>query len=185
MVCSSVFWTTQPVQCVDLVQHKQRDHAFSSLALILERTQCWSVTTGSGSEFQGSTEKIFFSARSLCSWHTLQEPEGVLYCCPDTLLQWLCASIDRVCICSVGPPSATSEVHVGDGAVTVSPLYPSWLQPQLKCLCPGGSVPARKLQSRGTSDKVCRIHLQNHEQSCWHKPCHRSAGAQKPLLQGA
>ena len=54
-------------------------------------------------------------------------------------LQKPCAFSARVRICGVGPPSATSEIHTGDG-----PPHPSCLQPHLKCLCSGGSAPAKK-----------------------------------------
>ena len=54
-----------------------------------------------------------------------QEPEGMPNCCPDTLLQRPFASSARVNICGVGTLSATSEVNIGNGAMTVSPLHPS------------------------------------------------------------
>ena len=68
--------------------------------------------------------------------------------------------------------------------MTVSPLHPSWLQPHLKRLCPDGSAPARipavqENVRQGLQD------AQKHEQSCWLKPCCRSARPQKPQLLGA
>ena len=54
------------------------------------------------------------SRRSECL--CIHEPEGMSNRCPDTVLQRPRASSVRVRICGVGPPSATSEVHTGDGA---------------------------------------------------------------------
>ena len=48
--------------------------------------------------------------------------------CPpavQTLLLRPCASSAVLYICVVGPPSATLEVHIGDGAVPVSLPHPS------------------------------------------------------------
>ena len=78
----------------------------------------------------------------------IQESEGMPDSCPDTLLQRPCASSARICICGVGPPSSTSAAHTGDGAMTLSPLHPSWLKSHLKRLCPSGSAPAENLRSR-------------------------------------
>ena len=47
-----------------------------------------------------------------------------------------------------GPPSAVSEVHIGDGAVTVNLLHPSLLQPHLKCLCPVAQLQLANLTYR-------------------------------------
>ena len=55
----------------------------------------------------------------------IQEAAGMPTCCPDILLQRPHVSPARVGICGVGPPSATSEVHIRDGATTVSPPHPS------------------------------------------------------------
>lgn len=41
-------------------------------------------------------------------WLCIQEPEGMPNCCPDTLLQWPCASSAGVGICGVGLSSATA-----------------------------------------------------------------------------
>ena len=79
---------------------------------------------------------------------------------------------------------ATSEVCIGNGVMTVSPPHPSWLQPHLKCLCPGSSTPARK-PAVPENIRQGLHNVQNHERSCWCKPICRSAGAQVLQLQGA
>ena len=84
--------------------------------------------------------------------------------------------------CGKGLPSATSEVHIGDGATTVSSLNPSWLQPCLKYICPGGSAPARKPAVQENARQGLHD-VQNNEQSCWCKPCCRCAQVQKLQLQ--
>ena len=104
-------------------------------------------------------------------------------CCPDTLLQRLCASSVTVCTGGVRPPSATSEVYSGDGATTVSLSHPLWPQLHIRCLCPGGSAADRELAvqenvSQGLHD------AQNHYQSCQCKAQSRSAGTWKQQLQG-
>ena len=77
-----------------------------------------------------------------------------------------------------------SEVRIGDGATTISPLHTSWLQPHLECRCPGGSAPLRK---PAVQENVRQgVHdVQNHERSCRRKPRCWSAGVQKPQLQEA
>ena len=108
----------------------------------------------------------------------------MLHCCPETLLQRACASGAGVCICGVGPPSATSEVHSGDSAMMVSLPHPSLLQPHVKVLCPGGSAPARKPVVQENVRQSLQD-VQNHERSCGRKAHCRSAGTQKLQLQGA
>ena len=113
----------------------------------------------------------------------IREPEGMPTYHPDTLLQRPCASNARVCICGVGPPSATSEVHIRDDATTISQLHPSWLQPNLQCLCRGGPAPTRKSAlQENVRQGLHDVH--NNERSCRHKPHCRSGWALKLQLQG-
>ena len=67
------------------------------------------------------------------------------------------------------PPSATPEVHIRDNTTTVILPHLSRLQPHLKCLCPGGSAPARK---PAVQENVRQgLHdVQNYERSCRRKP---------------
>ena len=75
---------------------------------------------------QPNTWELPVQSALVYSWpRTSTGWEGMPNCCPDTLLQRPCAFSARVCNCGVGPQSATSEVHIGDGAMTVSLPHPS------------------------------------------------------------
>ena len=54
----------------------------------------------------------------------IEKPEGMPTCCPDTVLQRSYVISARVRICVAEPPSATSEIHVGNGAAMISLLHP-------------------------------------------------------------
>ena len=72
----------------------------------------------------GKTRPVNCSKGQQSARHCIQEPDGMPGYRPDTLLLRPCASSARVRMCGVGPPSATSGVHIGDGATMVSPLHP-------------------------------------------------------------
>ena len=88
----------------------------------------------------------------------MHEPAGMPNCCPDTLLQRLCASRARVLICCVGTPSATSES-------TLEMVQRRSARRILHDFSPTSSASALvaqlqrdNLQSRSTSDKVCMMY---------------------------
>ena len=61
----------------------------------------------------------------LCIQESKGMPKDIVSKCPDTLLQRPCASNAGVCTSGMGPPSATSEVHIGDAGTMVSLPHPS------------------------------------------------------------
>ena len=67
------------------------------------------------------------------------------------------ASSARVHIRGMGPLSPVAEVHIGDGAVTVSLLHPSWPQSSTTSALVA-HLQLENLQSGWTSDKVCLMY---------------------------
>ena len=91
------------------------------------------------------------------------------------------ASSARVHIRGMGPLSPVAEVHIGDGAVTVSLLHPSWPQSSTTSALVA-HLQLENLQFWRTSDKVC---MMDKIMNCQRKPWRKCAQAQKLQLQGA
>ena len=108
-----------------------------------------------------------------------QEPKEMPSSCPDKLPQRPFVSSARTTHLWRDPYQRQLKVHNGGNAMTVSMLHPWWPQPHLTCLHPRGSAPARKPAVHKTVRQGLQD-VQNHEWSCWQKPCCRSARAQKP-----